>query len=259
MVDVTHYGNNRSTRFEIFRRIDLFGNGLLYVGCNVFCLIAKLFGYEVDRLSVHALVDADHDTDAHTRTNNLRYGNVHHLCQFVSSNELGELQYFAFSLCFATFFFSTCVLLLTLFLTILSTFTALLLAGEACQRFLYLLSNVFFRYLGLLLFLGTAIAILVVALAIVALAILVVAVLIITAPIVAIIVVTLLAVVVAILLRLISGIVNVDTLRADAVALLALAVAIALSLTATILTATVVILITVATALVLRLLFRTCG
>ncbi len=212
MVYVTHHGDNRSTGFEIFGSVGFLSNGFLHVGRNIFGLESELFGHEVDGLSVHTLVDADHDADTHARSDDFRHRHVHHLCELVGRHEFRKFKHFAFGFGFAAFFFFALVDLFALFLAVLGTLSTFLLAGEACECFLYLLCYVFFRDFGLCIFLCTAVAVVgtlastlvVAALAVVAL--------------------VLAAVVAGVAGRLVGSIVHVNAFVADAGTFLTLAV-----------------------------------
>ena len=92
MIDVTHDGHDGSARHEIGFVVGLFGHRFADVSTDVFGLEAELLGHEVDGLCVHALVDADHNTDTHTGTDDLRHGYAHHRGQLVGRHELGQFQ-----------------------------------------------------------------------------------------------------------------------------------------------------------------------
>ena len=95
MVYVTHDGDNRCARFQILFRIFFLYNGLRHFRTDVFSLVTELFRHQIDGFSIQTLVDRHHDTDTHTSSDDLRYGNVHHACQFVGGYEFRYLQYFA--------------------------------------------------------------------------------------------------------------------------------------------------------------------
>ena len=145
MINMTHHSHDRSTWYQILFIILFFHNSLRNLGAHVFSLIAKFFSHQVDGLSIQTLVDADHDTYAHTGSNDLRHLNVHHVGQLVSRHEFSEFQYLAFFHLQVFLLHHTLRSQLTFFLTILGTF-ALGLVGKASQGFLYLLGNVFLAY-----------------------------------------------------------------------------------------------------------------
>ena len=128
-----------------------------------------------------------------------------------------------------------------------------MLAGEACQCFLYLLGHVLFAHLNLLLLLGAAVAIFVGTLAIGS-ALLVVAV-VLSVLTVGTLLVALLAIVVAILLGLVGSIVHIDTFAANAVTLFALSAGLCLP----VLSGSPLLVVAFAAALLLRLLFGSCS
>ena len=66
VVYVTHHGNNRCTRLQIFFRISLFLYSLCYFRTYIFCLVAKFFCHKVNRFCIQTLVDRHHDTHTHT-------------------------------------------------------------------------------------------------------------------------------------------------------------------------------------------------
>ena len=98
MVYVTHHRNNRCAGLEIFFSIFHLGHSILHLCTDVFGLVPKFLGYNVDGLCFETLVDADHHTDVHTRSDDFRYGNIHHRCELVGCHKLGELEHLA--LCF---------------------------------------------------------------------------------------------------------------------------------------------------------------
>ena len=96
MVHVTHDSHNRSARLEVFFIVLLFGNGILYVCADKLRLETKLFGHEVNRFGIHTLVDTNHNANAHTRTDNLCHGHVHHGGEFVGRHKFRQFEHFAF-------------------------------------------------------------------------------------------------------------------------------------------------------------------
>ena len=63
MVDVTHDGNDRSTRLKVFGCILLFDDGVAYLLTHVTCGETEFFGNDIDCLGIEALVDTYHHTD----------------------------------------------------------------------------------------------------------------------------------------------------------------------------------------------------
>lgn len=151
MVDMTHNGHNRRTRYEIALVVLLLAHGFLHLCTDVLGLEAKLLSHHVDGLSIETLVDGGHDTNAHQRGDDLRHGNVHHRSQLRHGNELGELQYLALLLLLTCLGVELLLYSLTLLLAVLGTTLVLRLAGETCQRLLYLTCHVLLVHLqGLL-------------------------------------------------------------------------------------------------------------
>ena len=63
VVDVSHDGNNRSTRHKVVLVVLLFTDSLLHLSAHIFGLESELVGNEVDGLGIESLVDGNHDTD----------------------------------------------------------------------------------------------------------------------------------------------------------------------------------------------------
>ena len=142
MINMSHYCHNRSTRLQIFFVIFLFCNSLCYLSTYIFCLVSEFFRYQVDCLGIQTLVDRNHYTDTHTSSDNLSNRNIHHTCQFVRSNELGQFQYFAIFLFHLLLFHQAVLNIFTFLLTILGSLV-LSLVSQTCQCFLNLLCHIF--------------------------------------------------------------------------------------------------------------------
>ena len=93
VVDMTHDGDNRGAAHQVVLVILLFGDGILHLCRDVFCGKAELLSHNVDGLSIQALVDRHHDTDAHTGSDNLIDTYIHHRCQLRDSYEFCQLQH----------------------------------------------------------------------------------------------------------------------------------------------------------------------
>ena len=144
MVYVTHHGNNWSTGYQISLIVLLLDYSLANLGTYIFCLETILFGNDVDGLGIQTLVDADHDTDAHTCTNNAGNRHVHHGGQFIGSNELGEFQHLVLCHLVHHLLFHLFADGLALFTTILGTLAHLVVLGsETSQCLANLLCNLF--------------------------------------------------------------------------------------------------------------------
>ena len=145
VVNVSHHCNNRSARLQIFRSIFFFNDSLCHFRTYIFCLESELFCHQIDCFRIQTLVDRNHDTNTHTSSDNLIDRYIHHRCQFVSRNKLGQLQYLA--VChFLIFQFlhtvgSHFTFLLTVFGSLVLTFS-----GQTSQGFFYLFCYIFFTY-----------------------------------------------------------------------------------------------------------------
>ena len=78
MVYMSHHRHNRRTRDQIVLVILLFRDGVLYLSRDILCGETEFIGYDVDGLRIQTLVDRNHNTDAHTSTDNLVYTHIHH-------------------------------------------------------------------------------------------------------------------------------------------------------------------------------------
>ena len=96
MVHMTHHRYDRRTVHQIVLVILLLSDGILHLSTDIFCREAELLGNDIDRLSIQALVDTHHDTDAHTSTNHLIDTDVHHRSKLRYRHELRQLQHLAF-------------------------------------------------------------------------------------------------------------------------------------------------------------------
>ena len=145
VVYVTHHGYNRSTRQQVFFCIGLLFNSLSHFGTYIFSFISKFFGHQVNGFCIQTLVDRYHNTYAHTSRNNLSNRNIHHVSQFIGSNELGKFQDFAFFLFQFLLLQLTVLNTFTFFLTIFSSLVFALIC-QAGQCFLNLFSNIFIAH-----------------------------------------------------------------------------------------------------------------
>ena len=169
VVNMTHDGNNGSAWNQIFLSILHFRYSLANLSTYIFSSKAELLSHKVDGLGIHTLVDADHDTNLHTGTDNLSYRHVHHGSQLVGCHELGKLQYLAFCCFVLKLLLHTLTDGITLLTTVLGTLTHLIvLVGKTSQCFANLLCYLFLANLGLqeglllllVLFLATAVVVL---------------------------------------------------------------------------------------------------
>ena len=96
VVHVTHDGDDRSARHEVFLAVDFFrfGDGLLHIGADEVDLEAELFGHHAQGFSVEALVDGNRHTEAHAGADDFHHRHIHHGGQFVCRNKFRHLQDF---------------------------------------------------------------------------------------------------------------------------------------------------------------------
>ena len=95
VVNVTHHGDDRRPRLEVFRLVHLFAVADLLgdVGSHELHVVSELLGHEHKGLGIETLVDGYHQTEAHTSSDDLHHrGVVHQGCEVVDRNELGDLQ-----------------------------------------------------------------------------------------------------------------------------------------------------------------------
>ena len=98
---------------------------LLHLGADILRSEAELVSHQVDSLCVKTLVDTNHDTYRHQRTDELGHRHIHHVGKLRHSNKLCQLQ------CLALKLGIECVLLtllcsgITLLLTILGALLGL--------------------------------------------------------------------------------------------------------------------------------------
>ena len=99
VINVTHHGDNRWTRYPILLIVILLFiglNSLYHVCTDILCLEAKLVSYNIDGLRIQTLVDRDHDTNTHAGAYDFCHGHIHHVRQVVRSHKLSQLQHLAF-------------------------------------------------------------------------------------------------------------------------------------------------------------------
>ena len=143
---MSHHCDDGGAGFEIFFVVLFFGHSFRHFGADELCLETEFVGYEFDGLGIEALVDADHDADAHARADDFRHGDVHHGRKFVGCNEFRDFQNFAFGLFFHELFLLLRANLLTFFFAVLCAFRGFRLACQTGQRFFYLFGYVLIGY-----------------------------------------------------------------------------------------------------------------
>ena len=99
----------------------------LHLCAHIFGLETELFGDEVDGLCIESLVDGNHYSHAHERTDDLVYRHVHHVGELGNRHELGELQCLALLLLLATLLVHLLLGSLALLLTVLGSLLVLVL------------------------------------------------------------------------------------------------------------------------------------
>ncbi len=229
VVYVSHHRHNRCAAHQVVLVILLLGDGVLYLGAHIFGGEAKLVGHDVDGLGIESLVDTYHDADSHAGADDLVDPDIHHRGQLGNSHELGQFEHFALC-CLSSQLFAHALLHgLALLLTIFGAFLVLVLRSQTGQRLFYLACHILLVHLKR--FLVALLLILLVAVASTGIVVFVV-----------------LAVEVAVL----SSSLNVDTLIADAHALLFLLAVVAVVSA----TGLCCLLLTFLAALFLRLLLR---
>ena len=145
VVNVSHHRYNRSTRLQIFRSIFFFNNSLCHFRTYIFSLESEFFSHQIDGFSIQTLVDGNHDTNTHTSSDNLVNRNIHHRCQFVSRNELGQLQYLAVCHFLIFQFLHTVGSHFTFLFTVFGRFI-LTFGCQTCKGFFYLFCYVFLAH-----------------------------------------------------------------------------------------------------------------
>ena len=145
VVNVSHHCNNRSARLQIFRCIFFFNDSLCHFRTYIFCLESELFCHQIDCFRIQTLVDGNHDTNAHTSSDNLIDRYIHHRCQFVSRNKLGQLQYLAVCHFLIFQFLHTVGSHFTLFFTVFGRLV-LTFGCQTCKSFFYLFCYVFLAH-----------------------------------------------------------------------------------------------------------------
>ena len=126
VVDVTHDGDDGSAGFEIFVAVDFFDDRFLHFCADKLGAEAKFVGHHLNGLLVEALVDRNHDADAHAGADDLRNGDIHHRGELVGGHKLGEFEHAALGIAAHEVFF---VALAGGFALLLAVFRALALAG----------------------------------------------------------------------------------------------------------------------------------
>ena len=149
VVHVTHDGDDGGAGNEVSLIVGFLVHGFADVGTDVLGLESELVGHQVDGLLVHALVDADHDAEAHAGADDLGDGHVHHAGQLVGGDELGELQDLGLLLLQFHLRLDTCADAVAFLAAVLGALAQglVLAGGEACQGLADLLGDFLFALL----------------------------------------------------------------------------------------------------------------
>ena len=141
VVDVAHHRHDRRARNQILLLVLLVGDGLLDVCRDELDLEAELLGHDDQRFGIQPLIDRHHQSEVHARRDHLRRRDVHHRRQLTHGDELRHLEGRTFHL----FAFELLVHALgdglTLVAAVFCTLALGSLGRQAGQRILDLLRN----------------------------------------------------------------------------------------------------------------------
>ena len=129
VVDMTHDGNYRRPRKQVFRPVHLLGAAYLLgdVRGDELDLVAELLRHEHERLGIEPLVYGHHETEAHAGTDDLDDRHVvHEGRKIVDGHELGNLEYLLLGSRLREFLLGTLGRSLALLLAVLRTEAVLL-------------------------------------------------------------------------------------------------------------------------------------
>ncbi len=148
VVDVSHHGHDGRPLHEILLFVAVFVDGFLNVHRDEFHLEPELLGDDHQRLRIESLVDGDHQSEVHAGRNDLRNRGVHHGGQFAHRNELGDFQDGLLHVCLFHRLVHAGAGIESLLLTVLGALVLSALGGEAGERILDLLRNLFVAHFG---------------------------------------------------------------------------------------------------------------
>ena len=149
VVDVTHYGDNGRTAYEVFLAVFFLVDSVGYFGRNILGGEAEFIGHDIDSFGIETLVDRHHDAEVHASGDNVVDRHIHHCGEVVSCNELGDFEYAAFGLFgLMSLTLATCGGLTFFFAPFGTFFQTLVFGCETCERLFNLLLYVFFVYVG---------------------------------------------------------------------------------------------------------------
>ncbi len=147
MVYMTHHRHYRGAVYEIVLIVLLLSDGILHLGTDILGSESELFGDDIDGLGIQALVDAHHDADAHTGTDDLIDTHVHHRSKLADGHELGQLEHLALCCLRLHLLLHALGDGITLLATVLGTLLVLILRSQTGQRLLHLTGNGLIVYL----------------------------------------------------------------------------------------------------------------
>ena len=145
VVNVSHHSHDGCAWNEVCLVVGFFGDGFTDVSADKLRLESKGICHQVYCLTIHTLVDADHHSDAHALSDDLRHWHAHHGCQLVGRDELSEFEYLGFLFCDFHLMLQSSTDVVAFLATVFSTLAQhLVLAGsESCQCLAHLLCNLF--------------------------------------------------------------------------------------------------------------------
>ncbi len=155
VVDMTHDRNDRRTGHEIFFFVFFLMNGIRYLSRHIFGAETELIRNNVDGFGIETLVDRHHDTEIHTRGDDIVDRHVHHQSQVIGSDKLRDFEHTA--LCHFSLHglaLAVCVRLAFLLTPLDAFFQTFVFGGETCECLFHLLLYVLFAYLRLYLTFG---------------------------------------------------------------------------------------------------------
>ena len=151
VVDMSHHGHDGRAAHQVVLVVILLGDGVLHLGTYIFCGESELVGHNIDGLSVESLVDAHHDANRHTGADDLVHTHVHHRGQLRDGHKLSQLEHLALC-CLGGHLLAHALLhSLALLLTVFGAFLVLALRGQACQCLFHLACHILLVHLQRLL------------------------------------------------------------------------------------------------------------
>ena len=150
MIDMSHHRHDGSTGHQVFLVVLNLCHGLAHLGAHILGGESELLGNQVDGLGIHALIDADHDSDAHASGDDLSHGHIHHGGEFVCGHKLSQLEHLALCCLCLHLVLHALTYSVALLTAILGTLAHLIvLVGQASQCLAYLLCHFLVAHFGL--------------------------------------------------------------------------------------------------------------